>query len=213
MRPPFHHLRTHRRNSLHGHQERRAARALRAAKDFAGTFEGVRKTSGGHAQAGIDCGRNRKCGAGVHGTRADYDRNRRNDHARAEETGQSRLRAIRIGIYGLQGRAGIHERAEKSAEGSREEIAGGGLGVGSSGQRWWSGVPEWELLVHTPVFSYRSASLRTSEGQTKELQPTELGRVYGRWKAGIPANLSDRYFHRTIWLTITGTPPPVLHRC
>jgi hypothetical protein len=44
------------------------------------------------------------------------------------------------------------------------------------------------------VFSYPSASLRTSEWQTKELQPTELGRVYGRWKAGIPANLSGRYF-------------------
>ncbi len=51
---------------------------------------------------------------------------------------------------------------------------------------------------HTPVFSYPSASLRTSEWQTKELQPTGLGRVYGRWKAGIPANFSDRYFLRTI---------------
>ncbi len=47
-------------------------------------------------------------------------------------------------------------------------------------------------------FRITSASLRISEWQTKELQPTELGRVYGRWKAGIPANLSDRYFLRTI---------------
>src|SRR5713226_9695238 len=205
MRPAVHHLRTHRRNPLHGHQERRAPRALRAAKDFAGTFEGVRKTSGGHAQAGIDCGRNRKCGAGVHGSRADYDRNRRNDHARAEETGQSRLRAIRIGIYGLQGRAGIHERAEKSAEGSREEIAGGGLGVGSSGQRWWSGVPEWELLVHTPGVFVRVANKEVAGyGTWKSVRKME------GWDSSEPLRQILSYNN---WLTIRGTPPPVFHKC
>jgi transcriptional repressor NrdR len=44
VRPPVHNLRTHRRNSVHGHQEGRAARALRAAKDFAGALESLRKT-------------------------------------------------------------------------------------------------------------------------------------------------------------------------
>ena len=43
-------------------------------------------------------------------------------------------------------------------------------------------------------FRITSASLRTSEWQTKEFQPTGFGRVYARWKARIPANLSDRYF-------------------
>ena len=38
------------------------------------------------------------------------------------------------------------------------------------------------------VFSCPSATLRTSERQTKELRDTELGSAYGRWEVGIPAN-------------------------
>jgi len=39
--------------------------SVSSGKRFCKGFEGLRKTSGGHAQAGIDCGRNRKGGAGV----------------------------------------------------------------------------------------------------------------------------------------------------
>jgi hypothetical protein len=33
-------------------------------------------------------------------------------------------------------------------------------------------------------FSYPSASLGTSEWQAKDLQATELGRLYGEWEVG-----------------------------
>jgi len=39
-----------------------------------------------------------------------------------EKTGQSRLRSIRLRLYGLQGRTGIYERTEKFAERSRKKV-------------------------------------------------------------------------------------------
>src|SRR5207245_11087166 len=82
----------------------------------------MRETARGNAETRSNRGRNRKCCPGVHGARADHHGNRRNDYAPPEEAGQSRIRAICVSVHGLQGRAGIHERAEESAEGSRQKV-------------------------------------------------------------------------------------------
>jgi transcriptional regulator NrdR len=52
----------------------------------------------------------------------DDQRDRRTPDESNQETRQSRLCPLRFGLSGLQGRQGIHVRAEKSAEGPHEEI-------------------------------------------------------------------------------------------
>ena len=59
MQSPLHHLRAHRRNSLHGHQERWPPRKIRAPETSAGPAEGLREAAGARRQARIDCGRSR----------------------------------------------------------------------------------------------------------------------------------------------------------
>src|SRR6516225_9476544 len=73
MRAAFHHLRAH-----------------RAPENSARPAESLRKAPGGHTQTRGHRGRNRSRGARSHRTRTDHHRNRRNDHAPPQETGQSR---------------------------------------------------------------------------------------------------------------------------
>src|ERR1039458_5912059 len=47
----LHHVRAHRRSSLHGDQERRPAGEVRPAEGAGWTAEGLRKTAGGHGEA------------------------------------------------------------------------------------------------------------------------------------------------------------------
>src|ERR1043166_8228744 len=66
------------------------------------------------------------------GARADHDRNRRNDHASAEKTGQGCVRPLRLRVHGFQRRAGIHVRTEESTEGPKQEM--------NRGFRLWDGL-------------------------------------------------------------------------
>src|SRR5438132_1687945 len=122
MRAAVHNVRADRRNSLHDHQEGWTAREVLTPEDFAGIVKGVRETAGCYTKVGSDRGRNRRRCARSNRARADYHRNRRNDHAPAEEAGQSGVCAIRKRVHGFQGCAGVHGGAEEFAEGSGEEI-------------------------------------------------------------------------------------------
>src|ERR1700688_2987560 len=122
MRPPLHHLRTHRRNSLHGHQERWPPRTLRAPKDSARLAQSLREAPGSYAETGIHRRRNRRRGPRSHRARTHHHRNRRNDHAPPQKARQSSLRALRQRLHGFQGRPGIYVRTKKSPEGSRQEM-------------------------------------------------------------------------------------------
>src|SRR6202040_2626011 len=122
VQPPLHHLRAHRRNPLHGDQEGWAARAFRAPEDFARAAKGVRKEAGSDAETRSNRRRSRRRGAGSHGARTHYHRDRRNDHAPAEEAGQSRVREVCVGLYGFQGCTGVYVGAEEPPERSHEEV-------------------------------------------------------------------------------------------
>ena len=70
VRPPLHHLRTHRRNPLHGRQEGRPAGEVRPAKTAGRPAEGLREAPRAHGQARAA----RERGGSVRGGIADRER-------------------------------------------------------------------------------------------------------------------------------------------
>src|SRR5271168_5010805 len=123
MRPPLHHLRAHRRNPLHGHQERRPPRTLRTPENPARLVESFRKTPRAHAQTRSHRRRHRRRRPRSHRARTHHHRNRRNDQAPPQKTRQSRLRPFCFRLYGLQGCPGIHVRTQKSSERPLEKVS------------------------------------------------------------------------------------------
>src|SRR3972149_6366305 len=116
LRPAFHELRADRRDPLHGDQEGRQPRAVRAAEAAGGPAEGVREAARQRRRPRGDRGSGRDGAAGETRARDEHGGRGRVRDERAAAARQGRLRPFRVRLPALPRHRRVHDRAERPAE-------------------------------------------------------------------------------------------------
>src|SRR3990172_1797964 len=116
LRPALHELRADRRDPLHGHQEGRQPRAVRAAEAAGGRDEGGREAARQRRRPRGDRGSGRDGAAGETRARDEHGGRGRVRDERAAAARQGRLRPFRVRLPALPRHRRVHDRAERPAE-------------------------------------------------------------------------------------------------
>src|SRR5487761_532482 len=124
MRKALHHVRAHRRDSLHGDQEGWPEGKIRPAQNPAGIASRLREKARADGEArsaggrrGAVCQRSERPGADDIG-------NWRTIDGAIEEARQGCVCAVCFGFSGCQGREGVYVRTEEFAERTNEKVEG-----------------------------------------------------------------------------------------